>query len=112
MDQTAAQAAPRSGWAHGALAALAGVALALGHAPFNFPWSSLVALPALFTLWTMALDIRRAAWIGWCGGVGYFGLSLTWIVEPFLVDIARHGWMAPFALVLMAGGLALFWAVG
>ncbi|MFN6978376.1 MAG: apolipoprotein N-acyltransferase, partial [Gemmobacter sp.] len=22
----------------------------------------------------------------------------------------RHGWMAPFALVLMAGGLALFWA--
>jgi apolipoprotein N-acyltransferase len=25
------------------------------------------------------------------------------------VDVARHGWMAPFALVFMAGGLALFW---
>jgi len=36
---------------------------------------------------------------------------LHWIVEPFFVDAARHGWMAPFALAGMAGGLALFWAL-
>jgi apolipoprotein N-acyltransferase len=47
----------------------------------------------------------------WAGGAGYFALTLHWIVEPFMVDAARHGWMAPFALVLFAGGLALFWAV-
>jgi apolipoprotein N-acyltransferase len=29
-----------------------------------------------------------------------------------MVDAKDQGWMAPFALVLMAGGLALFWAVG
>ena len=40
---------------------------------------------------------------------GYFAAALFWIVEPFLVDPERHGWMAPFALVGMAGGLALFW---
>ena len=28
-----------------------------------------------------------------------------------MVDVARDGWMAPFALILMAFGLALFWAV-
>ncbi|MFV2034368.1 MAG: apolipoprotein N-acyltransferase, partial [Halocynthiibacter sp.] len=28
------------------------------------------------------------------------------------VDVARYGWMAPFALVGMAGGMALFWALG
>jgi apolipoprotein N-acyltransferase len=44
-------------------------------------------------------------------GAGYFALSLSWIIEPFLVDIARHGWMAPFALFGLAGGLALFWAL-
>jgi apolipoprotein N-acyltransferase len=33
----------------------------------------------------------------------------VWIVEPFLVDIATHGWMAPFALLLFSGGMALFW---
>ncbi|MBT8415255.1 MAG: apolipoprotein N-acyltransferase, partial [Boseongicola sp.] len=53
----------------------------------------------------------RGAWAAWAGGVGYFAVSLSWIVEPFLVDVARHGWMAPFALVFMAGGLALFWAL-
>ncbi len=47
--------------------------------------------------------------LGWAVGAGYFAVALAWIVEPFLVDVARHGWMAPFALVLMAGGLALFW---
>ena len=35
---------------------------------------------------------------------GYFAFGLSWIVQPFLVDIARHGWMAPFALILMAAG--------
>ncbi|WP_296761763.1 apolipoprotein N-acyltransferase, partial [Sediminimonas sp.] len=43
-------------------------------------------------------------------GTAYFLIALTWLVEPFLVDAARHGWMAPFALVLMATGMALFWA--
>ncbi len=36
---------------------------------------------------------------------------MHWIVQPFFVDAATHGWMAPFAIILMAGGLALFWAV-
>jgi len=53
---------------------------------------------------------RQAALRAWLFGCGYFILALSWIVEPFLVDIARHGWMAAFALGLMAGGLALFWA--
>jgi len=44
-------------------------------------------------------------------GAGYFALTLHWIVEPFFVDAARYGWMAPFALVLFAGGMALFWAL-
>ena len=25
------------------------------------------------------------------------------------MDVARHGWMAPFALIFLSGGLALFW---
>ena len=61
----------------------------------------------------MPLDhTKRAAIYGWLVGLGYFGWTLRWIIEPFFVDVARHGWMAPFALLLMAGGLALFWALG
>lgn len=55
---------------------------------------------------------RRSAFFrGWLAGVGYFSVSVWWITEAFLVDAAAHGWMAPFALLLMAGGLALFWGL-
>ncbi|MGA1026287.1 MAG: apolipoprotein N-acyltransferase [Lutimaribacter sp.] len=93
----------------GGLAALAGAGAALGHAPLGLWPVSLVALAALFALFRGASTWRAAMALGWAAGVGYFALALAWIVEPFFVDIARHGWMAPFALLGMAGGLALFW---
>lgn len=88
---------------------LAGAVTGLAQAPFSLVWLGLLGLAAGFVLFRAAPTPRQAAWIGWAYGVGYFGLVLSWIVEPFLVDIARHGWMAPFALIGMAGGMALFW---
>ncbi|WP_241963047.1 apolipoprotein N-acyltransferase [Thalassorhabdomicrobium marinisediminis] len=104
----------RIGWAgvrRGAFVVLLGAAMGLGH--------DLPAFGLAITLMAFLLALRlvlkphaRATGLqGWLLGVGYFGWTLRWIVEPFLVDIARHGWMAPFALVLMAGGLALFWGL-
>ena len=55
--------------------------------------------------------LRSAFFRGWLAGVGYFAVSVWWITEAFLVDAAAHGWMAPFALLFMAGGLALFWGL-
>ncbi|MEL6689814.1 MAG: apolipoprotein N-acyltransferase [Pseudomonadota bacterium] len=82
---------------------------ALGHPPVGLPILTIVALLALFWLKPWTLAPRAAAWAGWAFGLGHFAVTLHWLVEPFLVDIARHGWMAPFAIALMAGGLALFW---
>ena len=89
------------------LAPVAGALAALGHAPFNLWPVALIGFAGL--AWTVT-EAKRPAIAGWLGGVGYFAVALHWIVQPFLVDVARHGWMAPFALVFMAGGLALFWA--
>ncbi|MDJ0639296.1 MAG: apolipoprotein N-acyltransferase [Paracoccaceae bacterium] len=86
-----------------------GLAAALGHAPFHL-W--IIALPGFAALiWSVAhAATGRGAFLrGWLGGAAYFAVTLHWIVEPFLVDAATHGWMAPFALILLAGGLALFW---
>lgn len=91
------------------LAVLLGAGAALGQAPVGLPWATLLALGLVWHLFVLAETPRRAAWIGWAFGVGYFAGALFWIVEPFFVDIARHGWMAPFALVFTAGGFALFW---
>ena len=91
-------------WAMG-LGAVAG----LGQAPVSLPWLTLVAIAAVVWLHLMTDTVGRAARLGWAFGFGYFALTLNWIVEPFLVDPVRHGWMAPFALGLLAAGLALFW---
>jgi apolipoprotein N-acyltransferase len=88
--------------------ALGGV-VALGQAPFALWWLALPALAGVILLVVRAENWRAAFWTGLAAGTGQFALALSWIVEPFLIDIARHGWMAPFALVLLSAGLALFW---
>ncbi len=91
------------------LAALAGVCAAFGHAPFDLWALTPIALAGLFHLAASAPNPARGGLLLWVGATAYFAVTLNWIVEPFLVDAAATGWMAPFALALMAGGLALFW---
>ncbi|OYU18587.1 MAG: apolipoprotein N-acyltransferase [Rhodobacteraceae bacterium PARR1] len=88
--------------------ALIGAVAATGLAPLGWWW---LALPAF------ALMIRQVARrpevsgrMAWAAGFGYLLAALNWIVEPFLIDAARDAWMAPFALLGLPAGLALFWA--
>lgn len=96
---------------YAALTALAaGIAAALAHPPFGLLPGLLGFSLLLLRLEGVAGRSRRSAFgIGWLAGLGYFSVSTFWIAEPFLVDVRVHGWMAPFAVVMMAGGLALFW---
>lgn len=87
----------------------AGVVFALGQPPFDLWYLAIAALVAVFFLLRLTATAIQAAATGWAFGVGYFALSLSWITEPFFVDAATTGWMAPFALIGMAGGLSLFW---
>ncbi len=90
-------------------AAFSGVLAALGQAPVSLPWMSLIGLALAYILFCEIERLRVVALAGWAFGVGYFAATLFWIVEPFFVDPSRHGWMAPFALIFMASGFALFW---
>lgn len=98
------------GWRIVVLALLAGAGIGTGQAPLSLPLIALGFLVLAMHLFLGASTPRRAALLGWLVGTGFFASTLFWITEPFLVDAPRHGWMAPFALILMAGGLALFWA--
>jgi apolipoprotein N-acyltransferase len=99
-----------TGWRAAAVAFAVGAVAGLGQAPFSLWLAAPLGLACLAVLIAIAPDRRAATIRAWAGGAGHFALSLHWIVEPFFVDAARHGWMAPFALILFAGGLALFWA--
>lgn len=98
----------------GGLALCAGLAAALAHPPFGV-LPGLLGFALLLRLGDQAgpeRPLASAFFRGWLAGLGYFALSVWWVTEAFLVDAAAHGWMAPFALILLAGGLALFWGAG
>lgn len=85
-----------------------GAVAALGHESWAHGFAFVIV--AFVTALLIVPAQRRAAmWFGWLMGSGYFAVTLRWIVEPLLVDAAAHGWIAPFAIVLMSGGMALFW---
>jgi apolipoprotein N-acyltransferase len=88
-----------------------GAVAATGQAPWGLWWLSILSFAGCFAVLPALPGWRAAAWGGWAMGAGYFAWSLSWIVEPFFVDAARHAWMAPFALFGLAGGLALFWGL-
>lgn len=111
MTDPAGRVAALVGWRRALFAALAGMAMGLGHVPFSLPILTLFALPVLFWLLEASSGPRAAFGIGWLAGAGHFAVTMFWIVEPFLVDPTLHGWMAPLALPAMAFGLGLFWAV-
>tara|TARA_R110002096_G_scaffold87751_17_gene201319 strand:- start:3672 stop:5207 length:1536 start_codon:yes stop_codon:yes gene_type:complete len=99
------------GWRRVAVAFGLGAVMALGQAPLEWWFVALPALVALTLLIVRSSSARVAAWSGLFAGAGYFGLALSWIVEPFLIDVATYGWMSPFAVAFMSFGLALFWAL-
>ncbi|CAN5201523.1 apolipoprotein N-acyltransferase [soil metagenome] len=95
------------------LAMIAGAAAGLAHPPFGF-------LPGLLGYGLIMLladgadhrrPLRSAFWRGWLAGLSYFAVSVWWVTEAFFVDAETFGWMAPIAICLLAGGLALFWGL-
>ena len=85
--------------------------MALAQAPVSWPFILLGALPVLLWLIDGTARARSAFWIGWAAGAGFFVTAMFWIVDPFFVEPDVFAWMAPFALVGVTVGLALFWAV-
>lgn len=98
-----------TGWRRALAMIVAGGIAGLGLVPFSLWPLTLAALVLALLALMRARTLGQAALIGWLFGTGYFAVTLHWIVDPFLVDVARHGWMAPFALLFSATGFALFW---
>ena len=99
-------------WQARAIVFGAGLLLAVGQAPFSWPVGVVLALPVLAAFLLRTKGIGNGFRLGWLTGVAYFAGSMFWIVEPFFVEPEVYGWMSPFALIFLSGGLALFWGAG
>ncbi len=90
-----------------ALALAAGALLPLAFAPFGWWWLAPLALALLFAIGAAA-PARTAAWAGYCFGLGFHGIGVSWI----FISISRYGQSGPvlagLATVLFVVFLALF----
>jgi apolipoprotein N-acyltransferase len=88
-----------------------GSIMSLAQAPFDLSFVYFFIIPLLGLYFRDLKEHKTGFKVGLLVGLGYFGCSMIWIIEPFLIDPVRTGWFAPFALIIMATGLGLFWAI-
>jgi len=100
-------AALAGGNRHG-FAALLGALAALALPPVGAIPLLAVAFTGLVWLIDASARPRAAFAAGWFFGVGFFVAGLYWIGIALLVDVARFGWMIPFAVGGLAAVLALY----
>ena len=101
----------RRTWLRFAGALGAGAVGAFGQAPYDMPAVMFLSVVALVFLFRYSPRPMQAAAGGRGFAAGYFMHGWTWLLSPFMVDAERYAWMAPFALVLLCGGLALYWGL-
>ena len=99
-------------WSRVAALLLLGVIVALGMAPLDWWFVAVPAWAVVLAVLVSAPTLRAAMVAALCIGLGYFGFTLRWLVEPFLVDVATWGWAAPLGITLMALRESLFWVAG
>ena len=96
---------------------LAGLAAALGFAPFDLWPVALLGIALLVALTVRATGLRQAFAVGWWFGVGNFALGFDWIATAFTYQAAMPpvlGWAAVIGLAMFLGsypGLATLAAV-
>ena len=90
-----------------------GNTLALGQAPFSLTYISIFSLPIAAFLWLkFANQPKRSFLVGGIWGLGYFSITMVWIVEPFMVEDEKYLYsLAPLALIVLSSYLSLFWAI-
>ena len=105
------------GWRRTLVVAAAGALGALAQAPLHFFPVLWISFPVLVWALDGAVELRRtgtlarlgpAFRVGWAFGTGWFLAGLWWVGAAFMVDVARFGWMIPFALAFLSVGLGLF----
>ena len=91
---------------------LLGLALAFAQEPFNIPYLTFLVLPLVSFLVVRSLKTSKQYLLsGFAFGLGYFGLTFIWIINPFLVDYPKNIWLAPLAYIGFVSSLSFFWAV-
>jgi apolipoprotein N-acyltransferase len=67
-----------------------------------------IAFPGLYFLLQGTRSAWSGFWVAWWFGFGYFLGGIYWLAWPFTLDMARFGWMIPFAVFGLSALQAIF----
>ncbi len=97
-----------TGWRRRLTLMLMGAVAALALPPVGFLPALLLAFPPLVWIFDVAKTRRAAFGAGWWWSMGWFSVGYYWISNALLTDVAKFGWMIPFALFGLSGLVAAF----
>lgn len=100
--------AEAKGWKRRGLLVLFGVGAALALPPFHLVFLLVPAFAGLILMLDRPLCRLGAFFAGWWWGFGFFTAGLYWIANALFVDIAKFGWLVPFAVFGLSAGFAIF----
>lgn len=92
----------------GLLATLIGMSTILGYAPFGWFPIPVVALACLIGITVKQASAQRAAYIGFCFGIGMFGAGVSWVYISLNTYGGMSATMAFLSTVLFCVYLAVF----
>ena len=98
FERWAVRLAELSGLRRQAVAFASGLLASLALPPLHLVFLLVPAFTALVWLVAGARSPRKAAWIGWGFGFGYFAAGLYWVGIAFLVDADRFALIMPVAV--------------
>ncbi len=88
-----------------------GLLMGLTVAPSPLWWLAWVALCPLWVLGARASNLKQAAMIGGCWGLGYYGTVLSWLLGLHPLTWLGIPWMASLAIALLSWSIATLWCV-
>lgn len=98
----------KAGWRVPLVSFLAGALLTMTFSPLSFFPAAFVAFPLMIFLLDQARSAREAFSAGWWTGFGLFSVGLTWIGHSFTQQDNVPVVLAPFAILALAGVMALY----
>jgi apolipoprotein N-acyltransferase len=107
-DRLLGHLAARRGWRLWVTAVGLGALAALALPPVHAVPVLLVSVPGLLVLLGAAAGWKRAFWLGFAWGWGFFAAGLYWITHAILTDVANFWWLVPIAVPALALPLACF----
>jgi apolipoprotein N-acyltransferase len=96
------------GWRRCGLLVLFGLCAAAALPPLHLVFLLVPAFAGLILMLDRPLCRAGAFFTGWWWGFGYFTAGLYWIANALFVDIAKFGWLVPFAVFGLSAGFAVF----